>query len=363
MRHPLLQIFAVLLIATLATSSTFAQTVQAEQTKLSKLEESLAEQQISQTQLQQLLDQKDAELNALNGQESPEAKAVEIARQTVAQAQANLTASPSATNEAKLKNERFKLALAERKFKKANAELFATQEQLAETQQQLSESLSATNTLATQIADQRLAVEKARTQAATRTAAQAQIKLEEQQRLNSEQANAEIARLRAELEQKELAEQDRMAQEVLQAEAERLSQQAAAAKTASTQVQPQAPEPNQGSATFLETRQQVTEEELRIQTILADISNVPATSKKLDVIMLRNSTKSKAVALEPLGNELYKVTIKFSNGPSKLEMESLFWEQEFKFAELGGVNCTVIFDNTDSSKPRLIYYPSRYSTL
>jgi hypothetical protein len=361
MRYLLLQTLFTVLVATLAASSSFSQTIQAEQIELTKLEQRLTEQKTTQVRLQQQLDQKESELAGIDNQDSPEAQTMEAARQEMQRAQRVFAAEATETNEAKLKNEEFKFALAERKYKKVNETLFDLKEEVVDLKQQLAESANITNNLNQQIADQRLTIEKTRSQ----IAAQNQAQLEQQKRLDSEQANAEILRLKAELEQKELDEQKRIAAlEAIKAESEQLKQQVAVA-TASAQPQTsqiQTTVPDQGNAIFLSTRQQVESEELHLKTILANTESIPTTDKTLQVTMLRNSTKNKTITLEPLGHELYKVQTKLFSGDSVFEVDSVTWQQYFELG-LGGETCIVVLDNSDSSKPRLIYYPSKYSSL
>jgi hypothetical protein len=214
------------------TSASFGQTLYSERSKLNALkleQKGLLETNIDIEQNLQSIKEETAEVKLT----APSDNAYEKAKANLAAIEEVLATDPSSTNQAKVDNAKFKLLLAERKYKKNNKELF----DLEKEQQQLSASLVSNNRRSKEISGQIVSltaiVSTLQASEAKNTKAAAEAKSRQQQ-LDSER---EIAQLREKLAQREAEAEAaavvELAEQEAQAKAEVLAdQQALAAEQA-----------------------------------------------------------------------------------------------------------------------------------
>jgi hypothetical protein len=210
------------------TSASFGQTLYSERSKLNALkleQKGLIETNID---IEQNLQSIKEEIAAIKSA-TPSDNAYEKAKANLTAIEEVLATDPSSTNQAKVDNAKFKLLLAERKYKKNNKELF----DLEKEQQQLSASLVSNNRRNDEISGQVLSltaiVASLQTSEAKNAKAAAEAKSKQQQ-LDSE---LEIAQLREKLALKEAeaeaAAAVELAEQETQAKAEAAAEQQALA--------------------------------------------------------------------------------------------------------------------------------------
>ncbi len=374
-------LFITALSCTICTTAT-AQSVSSEQAKLANIEQQLTALQTRQQQLQASLNEKKAQLQPMLKQEPPGKSDLDTALRNLDKAKAAYQTTPTAENKSVLKNIEFKLALAERKYKKANAQRFTLEKEIAELSAQLTASGNEASLLTSSISKQLLAVNKARSQQQAKELA----RREQEQKLKAEADAAEIARLKAQLEKREKAEKARIAAAALAAEvpeAKAPATKAPAIPTTGLVAQtpattpPPTPSPaataNDESSTdnshaiLLTTKDQLKAEEQRIKALLASPGKRKSSYRNailyLKAVTSSGTTrKSRPYTLRPLGHNQYRGKARL--GPGKkitFAIGRYTWSQKTPVISKGSTKYTFLFDGTDSKQPRLVYYPSSLS--
>lgn len=220
------------------TSASFGQTLYSERSKLNALQQEQKDLIETNSDIEQNLESVKEELTEIKST-APSDNSYEEAKADLAAAQDALATDPSSANQAKVDNTKFKLLLAERKYKKNNKELF----DLEKEQQQLSASLVSNNRRSEEIAGQVVsltaivATMQANEAKNAQAAAQAKSK---QQQIDSE---LEITRLREKLAQREAeataAAVAELAEQEAQAKAEAAAEQQALAVEQAEAVEPE----------------------------------------------------------------------------------------------------------------------------
>jgi hypothetical protein len=210
------------------TSPSFAQTLYSERGKLNALKQEQKDLIETNSDIEQNLELIKDDITAAKST-APSDSAYVQAKTNLGTAEEVLAANPSDANQAKVDNAKFKLLLAERKFKKNNKALF----DLEKEQQQLSASLVSNNRRSEEISGQIVSLTaivaslQANEEKNAKAAADARSK---QQQLDSER---EIAQLRQKLAQREAeaeaAAAVELAEQEAQAKAEALAEQKAIA--------------------------------------------------------------------------------------------------------------------------------------
>ena len=208
-----LQSLILLLISVCSCSLGSAQTISTEQNKLSAYQQQLVALQALQQQLQINLELKQAELLPLQRQKTPEDDDRENIRSQLNQAQANYNGQPTDDNKARLKNEQFKMALAQRKYKKSHQQQFELEQQVEALEQELTGTIKQIDLLKPLINEQSDKLEQLK----LRVQAYLQSQRIREQRLKTEAAEAEIVQLKAKLlQQQKLQVQQQNAQQQLE---------------------------------------------------------------------------------------------------------------------------------------------------
>jgi hypothetical protein len=404
MYHKWLSATLLLLITLLSGAGAVAQTLDAEQTKLAELEQQLQDLQSRQQQWQTELAAKQAELEPLLGQTSPEAAELDIAQKNLDAATAAYQADPSSDNKAKLKNTEFKYALAERSFKKANSQQFSLKEEIQQISTELASASEQTASISEKIHQQRQLVDNVTVQ--QRAAEEA--RQEQERKLKAEAAAAEIARLKAQLAAQKKAEQKAREDAALAAQAAAKSALSSAAaspttSTAATTATPEAapakvestpiiapttapvttnpvpvttnPVPattnpatatetdsNNSGAILFTTREQVQSETQRIKALLAtpDTGKGTRYNKILNIKPLNSdgeTGRTEANTLHALGHYQYRGKAKLNPGEAIFIVGFNRWRQQLPNAPLG-TEYIFIYDASDNKNPRLVYYSS-----
>jgi DNA repair exonuclease SbcCD ATPase subunit len=205
------------------TSASFGQTLYSERSKLNALKQEQKGLIETNSDIEQNLESIKEELTEIKST-APSDNAYDEAKANLAATEETLATDPSSANQAKVDNAKFKLLLAERKYKKNNKELF----DLEKEQQQLSASLVSNNRRSEEISGQvvnltaivgSLQANKAKN---AKAAAEAKSK---QQQLDSER---EIAQLREKLAQREAEAKAAAVAELAEQEAQAKAEAAAA---------------------------------------------------------------------------------------------------------------------------------------
>ncbi len=396
---------SLLLLLIFHTTTVIAQDVKTEQAKLTAFQQQLAELNNQQQQLQQALQQSKAALAPLASSASPEKAVLDVARTELEEALENQAAEPGDTNEARVKNAEFKLALAERKFRKANEEQFELEAQVDSLTTTLTELNGSIATLNRSIEQQKQKVVQSRQQ----QIATAQARQEQTQRQKALAAEQEIARLKAKLAEQERVETELKAK-ALAAEKAALAlatQQSAVtttpataspattqptvatspapttvAESAATNTSPQTQlaslsAPVAESATnkvpasssggsgiiFLDSAEAVQAERQRLAQILAqpEENKSPGYNKILNVKAIgEGGTTGPAIAhgLRPKGHNIYQGTADLAAGDTLFIVGFNRWQQQVEAISTGPENIFIVtFDGSDPKKPKLIYYP------
>lgn len=373
MRHQWLPVVTLLLLSLFVGSGAAAQSVGTEQAKLTGYQQKLVQLQSQQKTKQADRARKEAELAPLLTQTSPEKDALTKTLSDRDAAAAKFAADPTAGNKSKLKNLEFKVALAERKYKKANSQQAALQSDI----KQLSNDVDSTSkeivTLTAAISAQQIAVEKARSaQAAWQQSQQVQ-----REKDKAAAAEAELAKLRAEIEQTKLAEQ---------AAKEAAAKDAAAAAAAAAYTVPSAAvatdspkivgsadnadvqriaerNTNDAPATdptklLLTTKEEVAVEQARLEKAIAAAGGSKTKTNKIlhikSVIQGNKIRKSDSNSLRALGSDQYRGNATVRAGDTIFVVGFNRWRE--KVPGTADTKYTFILDASDKKSPRLVYF-------
>lgn len=372
-----------ILAATLAFSlNGHAQTAKAEQQKLAGMQSQLQQKQADLQQAKQELEAAQKARGSLEGSSGPEKTKLDKAASALAEARQTAEADPSDSNQARLKNAEFKHALAERKYKKANAELFELDDKIADLSKQVETTNTDISALNQSIAAQTEAVKQAQAKALAARKA-------EEQRLKEEAAKAELARAKAEQERKQREEAARKAAELAAArkaaeEKAAAAQAAAAAKTATPtpaapamavskpaapMVSAPAPAPAPAAApsagatdtgvTLLTTKAEVEAEQKRLADLLATPDRDKNRYNKILNVKPVGADgkpgKSESHSLQALGHGQYQGTARIKGGKAIFVVGFNQWPQSVPGS--ASADYVVVLDASDAKKPRIIYYP------
>lgn len=375
-------LLCLLCLTAMFSLPTQAQSAASAQQKLSGYQQQLQQLRASQQQVEAELNRSKAALTPLKSQSGPEKVQLDKALKDLQAAKDTYAANPTEENQARLKNEEFQHALAERKYKKANAELYELQEKVDELTQELEQTNGKIQQLDKAVADQAEVVKAAQAREATARQAQAA----EEQRLKAEAAQAEIERLKAELAEQKRMEEARMAAEKA-AEAEAAAKATAAtsttkspasATTPSAAGQAQAGKPQSAPAAAKKTvadseaRQDKSSGAIRlssateVQTELKRMNALLATPDKgkrqynkilhVKAVAANGETGPAAShSLNTLGHNQYKGNAEIPAGETMLIIGFNRWRETV--SATAGNEFVVIFDGSDPKNPRLVYYP------
>lgn len=396
MLHQWFSILCMLVVATMITAPAQAQSSGAEQDKLLRYEQTLKQRQTDLQQFEQALSRAKSTLAPMGTLSGPELDELNETLKELDEAKAVYDAEPSDDNKARLKNIEFKQALAERKFKKANAGQLELQEQIDKLSAQISQAQSDISKLTADIGRQKATVEQTRTmELATRRAQEA-----EEQRKKADAAQAEIARLKAQLEQQRRDETSRKAAELeasrkAAAEAAKLKATVAATATttnptasvaadianntannstvpattatampANSTAASSSPASKSTGVLFLSNQQAVLAEQKRLEAILAKPDTSRHRYNKILNIKPINASGESGTAesntLNFLGNEQYRGEIELTGGEALFVIGFNRWRVIIPDAPKGTFY-TVLFDNSDPKNLRLVYYPRALS--
>lgn len=387
----------LLLLLIIHAATVNAQDVKTEQAKLTAFQQQLDKLNNQQQTLQQALQKNKAALAPLANSAPPEQAALDIARAELAEALENQSAEPGDTNEARVKNAEFKLALAERKFKKANEEQFTLEEKIDSLTTQLADLNEDMAALTRNIEQQQQKVVQARQQ----QVAAAQTQQEQAQRQKALAAEQEIARLKAKLAEQERIEAELKAKALAAEKAAQtltvqqstaasstpapVTEPVPAAETAPVETAKASPPPQpvslSGPATlaantaspepaaadsgiiFLSSAEAVQAERQRLAQILAqpEENKGPGYNKILNVKAIGDGgTTGPAIAhgLRPKGHNIYQGTAELAAGNTLFIVGFNRWQQQVEANSTGPENLFIVtFDGSDPKQPKLIYYP------
>ena len=378
MFYPWLRTFALLIVSLIGLSSTAAwsQTVQQEQAKLTQLEQRLSSLETERQVKQSALSTTRAQLSEASKADSPEKAQLQQAEQQLRAAEAQYNADPSSTNESKVKNLKFKFALAERKYKKANTEVASLQkniDQIDSDLKTLSQQISSTTD---EIKTQQTALNSAKARVSEqqrKASAQKQQQIAEEQRLKQLAAEAEIARLKAELAERDRAEKER-------AEAEKT--QATAAVTATKAKAPVKPEQPQVAAK-VDTPKQTAQAPQKADpsapkiTLLSDKAAAQSFQQQLEQLLQQeekrkrvaynkilnvkdSSGSAKAKTLKSIGANHFRCNAKLPAGDVSLSVGFSRWQQTID-PSIAGRDFVFILDNRNEKAPELVYFDKAFA--
>ncbi len=376
---------SLLLISIFFCTTSTAQSTKKEQAELASLEQQRAELQARQQQLRSAVSKKKVQLQPLLKKAPPGKDRLDHARKIRDAADASYKAERTSANKSIRKNAEFKYALAQRKFRKANAERFTLERKIKDASDQLTALDSEVSVLTKRIVEQRQAVAKSRSQQQARERnrlAKAQKQARRQQQAKDD--TAETARLKAQLEQ---LERDKQAGAVAAARAKTGSTQTAVPKSsgalastpkiatsgrakrtpAAKRVQNGGKtvdaSPDNSFAVLLTTKEEVRAEKQRLQELL----DKPGARKNLyrdkalftQAVTANGKIKrpSRPSKLRALGHNQYRGKASLRAGEFIFLVDSINWQQPPSIDSSAG-KYKIILDGADSNNPRLIYYPA-----
>ena len=333
----------LLLAPVLAVAQTSLSTANAALTALQQEQEALLSEQKA---VQQQIAETRQQIVAMEQQESPEQAGLDQAAQELATAQAAFQANPSEEAKAVVSNAEFRLALAERKYRKANEALFTLKDQLNELTDRSERNATSLNQLAARITAQQQAIsalssDQLRQERALRQQRERELATVREQLAA---ANQEIARLQDEL----------IAATTAPPELELEPEPAPPAATPAAAAAPVAPATTEPGMLQL-SREQLAVEEARLAALLQTPD--PRRGALDKIVNLRNadgSGKSQSIFLKPLGYEQYRGDHNLSPGEFVFSVGSDSWQQAIS----ANGRYEFILDLSDSNQPRLLYFPA-----
>ena len=395
-----------LLAAMLFTAASHAESIVELQAAIKASESKLSAINIEQKDLQTALSDIEQKIKAIANQPSPEKEAYQQAQQNLQAAESVFKADGSGESKAKMNNAQFKMALAERKYKKSNRALAELSEQQNEIQTKLATNQQSQSALNLQIKKHSDNIAQLKQQQIEREKARQVAKK------NRELAaqRAEVARLKAALDASEKEKASLVATQkaakaaaavaasatITSPNSSSLTSRAAPAtkpikkvKAALSDTKPAAPvikpvaisapaEPikaktksstnklpttassgNSKSAIYLDSRQAVEALENRLSIILSTPDkNKTAYDRMLNIKPAdKNSRiKTRAQPLDSLGHGQYKGKGKLLAGDTIFAVGFYRWRQ--MISSQGDGQYTFLLDIADNKNPKLYYYPS-----
>lgn len=368
-----------------AINPAISQSLAQEQTKLSNLNAELKSLATENDTLTKEIASNKAQLEQLSTTSSPEKEALDQAKANLAKAEAN----DSPENQSVISNAKFKLALAERKYKKANSQQFELSEKIGQLESTVAQNTARMSELESQISTQQTLISQIKTKqlAEERALRDKQQQLLEQQKLEAEKAKQEVARLKALLEAEKAQEQAASAAPVPvpaaapapastaatpapastpPASAEAAATEAPAAEPISKPQQlaneiaeqkksQSAKEPSKAgtSAILLTSKDQVQAEQTRLNTLLEQRDRKKNKFNKiLNIKPASGEGETEAATLKALGHDQYRGANELKQGDFIFVVGFYRWRQtiendgEFQF----------ILDASDPKNPRLVYF-------
>ena len=376
-----------LLVAMLFAANGYAQSIAELQATVAASKGKLSAINAEQNDLQAALNDINQQIEAIADLPSPEKQAYQQAQQDLQAAESIYKAEGTDESKAKMNNAQFKLALAERKYKKSNQALAELSDQQSELQTKLANNQQLNAKLSQQIKTNNQKISQLTQQQAERNKALQTARKNKE----LEAQRAEVARLKAALQASEkekasLVANQKAAKTAVAATsaaavaaaskatapvpAPSISKASPAAKPAN--VTPPAaaavktPKPsaststdNNKSAIYLTSKQAIVDLEKRLSIILAtEDKEKTAYSRMLNIKPADQASKVKirAQTLESLGHGQYKGDGPLLAGDTIFAVGFYRWRQEINHQY--GSQFTFLLDISDSKNPKLYYYPS-----
>ena len=387
-----------LLMAVLFTANSHAESIAELQAAIKASETKIGSINAEQSNLQNALAEINQQIEAIASQPSPEKAAYQKAQQDLQASESIYNADGSSESKAKMTNAQFKMALAERKYKKSNKALADLIEQQSQLQTRLTSNQKSQNSLNQQIKKQNEQIVELKNQQTERNKAQQAARKNQE----LEAQRAEVARLKAALVASEKEKASLVAnQKAAKSAAAIVGATAVSTATASTSSvtaskavpTPSVPTPsiptakttaakpvskqpaakqqtaevkkssassdNKKSAIYLDSKQAVQAIEQRLSIILATPDkNKTAYDRMLNIKPAdKNSNiKTRAQQLDSLGHSQYKGEGKLLAGDTIFAVGFYRWRQVI--SNKGSDQYTFLLDIADSKNPKLYYYLS-----
>lgn len=373
----------ILLAAVLFTANSHADSVaelqaivQASNSKISAINE-------EQSNLQPTLTELNKQIAAIASQPSPEKEAYQKAQQDLRAAEAIYDTEGSDESKAKMTNAQFKMALAERKYKKSNKVLADLVEQQSDLQTRFLTNQQNQNSLKQKVKNYNEQIVKLKQQQAERYKAQ-QVARKNRE---LEAQRAEVARLKAALVASEKEKASLVAsQKAAALKAAAITNNLTASKAApissttniatatkstvkATVPKPQVANPkaqnsptaadHKQSALYLDSKQAIQALERRLSIILATPDkNKTAYDRMLNIkpAVQGSQIAIRAQPLDSLGHGQYKGTGKLLAGDTIFAVGFYRWRQVIN--NKGSDQYTFVLDVADNKNPKLYYYLS-----
>jgi hypothetical protein len=341
-------------------SASFGQTLYSERSKLNALKQEQKGLIETNSDIEQNLESIKEELTEIKST-APSDNAYDEAKANLAATEETLATDPSSANQAKVDNAKFKLLLAERKYKKNNKELF----DLEKEQQQLSASLVSNNRRSEEISGQVVSLTaivgsmQANEAKNAKAAAEAKSK---QQQLDSER---EIAQLREKLAQREAeaeaAAVAELAEQEAQAKAEAAAeQQALAAEQAASPAKAVEPAIVEYQQVFVASDKAAASKAMAAYDAGASEQGKKGRSSK--IISIKNYRNGNLVnqsskSLKNSGNRHYKTKVQLRTGEIAFVIGNTRLEGTIESSE-DRVMFIALLDSRDMSKATMTLIPT-----
>ena len=413
--------FLVVLFSAFSVSA-FSQSANELEELISKQEKQAASLQTQQSSLQAEQQAKKAELAPLLSRGLPGNNQLEEARSALIKAQLNYQQDGSERNQSRLRNAEFKLALAERRFKKTNENMFTLQQEIQQLEQQITSNQGVIAQVVTAIESNRSKLGAARSAQLARQQAAQQAREADQQKAKADAAEKEIRRLKAELEEQKriIEEKSGKAETKTKPELETANTQTtsqisesnntsgepalslppSSAQISTPPVTPvpvenapiAAPSPINQAATsdtppkYSEPKKDAQFDDSSGISLLLTANEVEAyqsmvnelasqaegygsknrrimTIKPVVVSDKNDLRKDKLVTLIPMGNNIYRGEQDIDVGDTIFIVGLNRWRQSIPPIAAGDKDFIFIFNNSNNESPQLVYFPQALSAV
>lgn len=329
------------ILAALISINVQAKTLSTAQAELQSYKTQLMAAQADVTKYSAALKEKEAKIASAANAPSPEKDKYEAAKKTVADLETIAANDPSQAGE--LRNAKFKLTLADRKFKKSNKQLQQLSNDRRSIQSQLADSQAKVAKLEDSIKSQDALVAKLTLQ----SAANEQNRLE-QQRVSMEKLQAENERLKAQQQAEATlaarkAEQERV-------EAVRLAEEA-------NKVPAIPDRSSRSTVTLITSPEDIAGEQQRLLVNTENGGGEAKGNKKYMTVRIPGEL-TRSISMVSEGGDQYRGQSKIAGGDAAISLDKFNWKTSVP-ASNANKKMTFLLDLSDSAKPYLVFFASQ----
>lgn len=368
-----------LLLALIASTGSHAQSLKTAQADLVKNETKLKTLNNQKSRISTALQQKTKALTALTNTPSPEKDHFRATQIAYEKSQSTYQSTPSSQNKARMMNAKFKMALAERQYKKSHLQWPQLERETKTLKEQLTQNSIATTTLNDKITQQRTLVRKLQQEQVQKTR-----QLQKKQQDELKRQKAQVAQMKADLlareKQADTTKTLPEPKKPVTPKAMPLKKTAVSppkAEPGVTIVERQPPPPKEtkkvavvaknstkNSAILLATPQAIEQQEQRLKTLVSQSSGAKTIYNRILYIKSASQQpafETRSETLDSLGYNQYKGKGRLTSGDTIFAIGFYRWHQTVP-EHADGQPFTFILDLTEKNKPNLYYYQSNLAS-